>query len=472
MKYSSIILSRLILSRSIVNHDCYKAITAMTGLATNAGTIKLLHSDNLLQTSRNFHYARELHTTSRQFAKTRNFYEVLGVPKNASAKDIKKAYYQLAKKYHPDTNKDDPQAHRKFTEVSEAYEVLSDSDQRKQYDMFGQAGPQASAGASGAHGFHGGGGFHHMDPEELFKNIFGDFQGARGGFKFDSGGDYEESNFGFGSTQEVMMNLKFEEAARGVNKDISVNITDTCPACNGSKHAPGKGPVTCPSCQGTGMETVTQGPFVMRTTCRKCGGSRQYIQYKCVECSGAGRTVQRKYVTVPVPAGVEDGQTVRMPVGKKEIFITFRVEKSNIFRREGADVHSDVSISISQAVLGGQLTTPGIYHDIQVKIPPGTNSHHRIRLPGKGVKRVNSYGSGDHYIHIKVEVPKKLTAKQRALILSFAEMDKSSRGSVNGVTELHSDEAKHTRSSGHSETVASSNEEEGILSKLKKRFFG
>lgn len=362
------------------------------------------------------HKARPISTTTSDWNK-RDYYSILGVPKNAPAKDIKKSYYQLAKKYHPDTNKDDPNASKKFQEVSEAYEVLSDETKRREYDTFGQTAEQMGMGGAGSRA-RGPQGFEQnwqfrstVDPEELFRKIFGD--GAFGKGSFD---DFETSGYGFGGAQEVMMNLTFSQAARGVNKDIDVNVVDTCGLCRGSKCAPGTKPAKCQYCNGTGMETISTGPFVMRSTCRYCQGSRVHIKFLCPECGGKGSNVQRRRVTVPVPAGVEDGQTVRMAVGTKEIFITFRVEKSHYFRREGADVHTDANISLSQAILGGTIRIQGVYEDQTLQVIPGTSSHTTINLSGKGLKRVNSYGNGNHYVHLKINIPKKLTSKQKALI--------------------------------------------------------
>ncbi|GAV02385.1 hypothetical protein RvY_12958 [Ramazzottius varieornatus] len=396
---------------------------------------------------------RSFRTSSLSHQKKRDFYEVLGVPKTAAQKDIKKAYYQLAKKYHPDTNKNDPQASKKFQEVSEAYEILSDESKRKTYDQWGTAGdnypppPGSGAGSPGAQyggfspgGGAGAGGFGgfsgQIDPEELFRRIFGDrFTGAGAG-NFENVDDFNESGSGFGRSQEIMMDLTFTQAARGVNKDVRINITDTCPKCNGSKCEPGTKPTKCPSCNGSGMETISTGPFVMRSTCRQCRGTRVFIKNPCIDCEGKGKTVQRKTVTVPVPAGVEDGQTVRMPVGNKEIFVTFRVSRSDIFRREGADVHSDVEISIAQAALGGTLKIDGIYEDHQITIPPGTSSHTKINLPAKGIKKLNSYGYGDHYVQVKIKVPKRLTEKQKSLLEAYAETEKGSKGTTGRSTDV------------------------------------
>jgi DnaJ family protein A protein 3 len=367
----------------------------------------------------------------------RDYYDVLGVPKSADTKDIKKAYYTMAKKFHPDMNKNDPNAQKKFQEVSEAYEVLSDETKRKQYDTYGMTG-QGFAGAAGAGGpfqgatysrgfetFHS-----QMDPEELFRKIFGD-----AGFRMSGFSDFAESAFGFAPATEVTMTLTFEQAARGCDKEIQVNVADTCPRCLGNKAEPGTGKVPCHYCGGTGMETISTGPFMMRSTCRHCFGTRMIIKSPCVECTGKGQTIQRRRVVVPVPAGVEDGQTVRMPVGSKEIYITFRVEKSRTFRRDGADVHSDVVISLSQAILGGTIRVPGITEDVLLNVPAGTSSHMTIRLAGKGIPRTHSYGRGDHYLHVKIKIPTKLTSQQKALMLAFAETETGVDGTVAGVAQ-------------------------------------
>lgn len=351
---------------------------------------------------------RDLHTTrvnkiflSNNLQAKKDYYEVLGVAKNASAKDIKKAYYQLAQKYHPDKSGDKT----KFQEVSEAYEVLGDEKKRQEYDSFGMAG---NGGASGAQGGFGQGGFHYqsqMDPEELFRTIFGDAFRKGRDFEsmFDQFGDGESG--GQAEISQKVLDLSFEEACRGVNKEVNIRVLDTCKSCQGSKCAPGHKPTKCKQCNGTGMESVQTGPFFMRTTCRACYGRREVITKKCIECSGRGQTYQNKRVSVPVPAGVEDGQTMRMNVGKQEVYVTFRVAPSTIFRRDKEDVHSDLSISISQAILGGTAKVKGIYDDHELKIPTGTQSHQRFCLSGKGIKRVHTSGYGDHYVYIKIKIP-------------------------------------------------------------------
>uniref|UniRef100_A0A8C2HVP8 DnaJ heat shock protein family (Hsp40) member A3a n=1 Tax=Cyprinus carpio TaxID=7962 RepID=A0A8C2HVP8_CYPCA len=335
-------------------------------------------------------------------ARKQDFYQILGVPRTATQKEIKKAYYQMAKKYHPDTNKDDPQAKEKFAQLAEAYEVLSDEGKRKQYDTYGSAGFDAGQAGAGHQQYWSGGSS--IDPEELFRKIFGEFSGARG---------FGDFNAIFDQPQE---------------------------------------------------ETVNTGPFVMRSTCRRCGGRGSVITSPCTACRGTGQTKQRRNVTVPVPAGIEDGQTVRMPVGKKEIFIMFRVQKSPIFRRDGADIHSDVMISVAQAILGGTVRAQGLYENINLSIPSGIQADHRIRLSGKGIPRVSGYGYGDHYVHVKIKIPKMLTDRQQALMKSYAEDETDVEGTVNGVTSTTAGGGSNQTGTGHKQ------KDQGFFSKLKKMF--
>ncbi|XP_011640486.1 protein tumorous imaginal discs, mitochondrial-like isoform X2 [Pogonomyrmex barbatus] len=411
---------------------------------------------------------RTIHLTNRLLR--RNYYEILGVSKNASAKDIKKAYYQLAKKYHPDTNKGDPDANQKFQEVSEAYEVLSDETKRREYDTWGATSEQMGMGMG--HQSQGPKNYSQhwqyrstINAEELFRKIFGDAGFQNGAFsEFE---DFTENRYGFGAAQEVIMNLTFSQAARGVNKDINVNVVDTCPKCNGTRCELGTKAVKCHYCNGTGMETISTGPFVMSSTCRYCQGTKMHIKFPCTECNAKGQTVQRKKITVPVPAGVEDGQTIRLAVGRKEIFVTFRVEKSRYFRRDGPDVHTDAEISLAQAVLGGTIRVEGVYEDQTIQITPGTSSHTRIRLSGKGLKKVDGLGYGDHYVNVKIIVPKKLTEKQRALVQAYAELETDTPGSIYGVTY------KTDGTAGPKvQTQARQEVQNGLLSKIKKAIFG
>ncbi|CAH8848751.1 unnamed protein product [Trichobilharzia szidati] len=365
----------------------------------------------------------------------KDYYSILGVSKTASQSEIKKAYYQLAKKYHPDVNKNDKTAAQKFQEVSEAYEVLGDENKRSQYDRFGSSSTQNNFGGGQSQGFE----FHsNINPEELFRRIFRDSDFA---FKEWSSSDrgFAESIFGSEATKEIPVNLTFEQAARGVNKEVSVNMVTNCPRCGGSRAEPGTGLSTCPSCRGTGTESMNTGPYLLRSICRRCKGTGTIVRHPCSECEGNGKIIGRHRVSVSIPAGVEDGQVIRVSVGKdgthtQEIFLQIRVEKSRQFRREGADIHSDIVVSLAQAALGGKMRVQGIYESILVNIPAGSCSNDRIRLPGKGISRINGYGYGDHYVHIHIKPPKRLSELQRALLLAYAETETDVTGSVEGVT--------------------------------------
>ncbi|XP_044043200.1 dnaJ homolog subfamily A member 3, mitochondrial-like isoform X1 [Siniperca chuatsi] len=411
------------------------------------------------------------HTSSR-LANKQDFYGVLGVSRTATQKDIKKAYYQLAKKYHPDTNPDDPEAKEKFAKLAEAYEVLSDEVKRKQYDTYGAAGFDPNRAGAGQQQYYRAGGTN-IDPEELFRKIFGEFTG---GMNF---GDIHNM---FEQRPEFVMELTFSEAAKGVNKELNVNIDDACPRCDGKGSEPGTKVSQCHYCNGTGMESINTGPFMMRTACRRCGGKGSIITTPCALCRGSGQTKKRQTVTVPVPTGVEDGQTVRMSVGTREILITFRVQKSPVFRRNGVNIHSDVFISIAQAILGGTATTQGLYETISIVIPPSCQADQVIRLQGKGIRRMNSYSYGDHYVHIKIRVPKKLTRRQRSLLLTYAEEETDVQGTVNGVSPSAGG-GSSTSGSGAKSTSSEEGqdkqqqqqqqqqeEEGGFFSKLKKLF--
>ncbi|CAF1111518.1 unnamed protein product [Adineta steineri] len=396
-------------------------------------------------------HSRSFHTSNKRDKK--DYYDVLGIQKTATAKDVKKAYYTLAKQYHPDTtDKKDAATTKKFQEVSEAYEVLSDEGKRKNYDTYGMggdpfsgAGTSSYPGARGRSSSSGQGDFRgyesyqsQVDPEELFRKIFGDAF-SRGGFgNHEWMNDAQGNDFGKQGISQLSLDLTFQEAVRGCNKDVNIRIIDTCPTCKGSRCAPGSQPQKCRTCNGTGMETIETGPFFMRASCRTCHGRRETITKPCVECSGKGKTAQKKFVSIPVPAGIEDGQTMRINLGSSEVFVTFRVKTSEKFRRDKEDIHSEVNLSIVQAILGGAIKVPGIYEDHLLQIPAGTQSHQRFRLIGKGIKRLQSPGTGDHYVHIKIKVPTRLTAEQKALVLSYAELDKDIDGTINGLTQTKS----------------------------------
>ncbi|XP_038845434.1 dnaJ homolog subfamily A member 3, mitochondrial-like isoform X4 [Salvelinus namaycush] len=375
--------------------------------------------------------------TSAPASNKQDFYTVLEVPRTATQKEIKKAYYQ----------------------------VLSDEVKRKQYDTYGVAGFDASQAGGGGHQQYWSGQANSVDPEELFRKIFGEFSGSRG---------FGDFNAVFDQPQEFIMELTFTQAAKGVNKEMAFNTEASCQRCDGKGSEPGTKVVHCHYCNGSGMETVNTGPFVMRSTCRRCNGKGTVISTPCNSCHGTGQTRQKKTVMVPVPAGVEDGQTVRMPVGKKEVFITFRVQKSPVFRRDGADIHSDVLISVAQAVLGGTARAQGLYETVNLSIPAGVQTDQRILLSGKGIARISGYGYGDHYIHVKVRVPKILTDRQKALLMSYAEDETEVEGTVNGVTSTTAGGGSSGKQSeagqDRQEEVGESKQEQGFFTKLKQLF--
>lgn len=378
-----------------------------------------------------------------------DYYKVLGVPRNASQEEIKKAYYELAKKYHPDRNKGDSETAKKFTKIGEAYEVLSDQQKRQAYDYSG-----FSEFSSATHG--GGTPFTTMRAEEIFRQFFGgDFKDLGSMFGHEFGGP----------SQQLSVNLTFMEAVKGCTKDLSMRVQAMCERCGGGGGEPGTKTQTCPYCRGTGQEVVNTGLFHMRSTCRHCHGEGRIISTPCKECRGTGTTTRTQTVTVQVPAGVSDGQSLRIPVAHTEAYIIVRVADSDTFQRDGYDIHSDVAISFTQAILGGRIRTPGINGAMDVKIPSGIQSHHRIRLPGRGIPRLGSYGSGDHYVHIRIKIPKNLTTEQHDLISAYAKTQTNLNGSVDGITTGRGE------TDGNKDSNKPIKQEKGFLQKLKDVFW-
>ncbi|VDN55165.1 unnamed protein product [Dracunculus medinensis] len=420
---------------------------------------------------------RPIHTSSIFFAK-RDYYEILGLKNDATTNDIKKAYYELAKKYHPDVNKD-PGASARFQEVSEAYEILSDETKRAQYDHYGSSSFfNQGAGNKTANGWHYQSA---TDPEELFRKIFGD-RNPFADFASSFGKEFAETDYGFEASQQHVMNLTFEEAARGVTKTISANVVEDCMMCHGSGVQPGYKKVSCPYCNGTGFVTQRMGGFYMQTTCSRCRGSGSFNKNPCLTCEGHGRSVQRRSMQFTVPAGVSDGETVRANLGNNTIYITFKVASSKRFKRDKFDIHCDVEISLAQAVLGGTVQVPGIEEDTYIQIPPGTSSHTKLRLTGKGIKRLNQTGRGDQYINIKIIVPKNLNDKQKALMQAWAEFE-DTPGTVNGI-KYSVEGAEFAKSPKRAEFVSDEKfmkerdrnrgeeEKEGLFNRIKKAIFG
>jgi len=346
-------------------------------------------------------------------ATKRDFYEVLGVPKNASEDEIKKAYRKLAMKYHPDRNQGDAakEAEVKFKEVKEAYEMLSDAQKRAAYDQYGHAGVDPNMGATGAGGF--GGGF-----ADAFGDIFGDIFGqARRG----AGGRQVYR----GSDLSYAMEITLEEAAKGKDAQLRIPSWDECDTCHGSGAKPGTSAKTCTTCNGSGVVQMRQGFFSVQQTCPHCRGTGKIIPEPCPSCHGQGKIKRQKTLEVKIPAGIDDGMRIRSagngepgtnggPPG--DLFIEIRIKKHDIFERDGDDLHCQVPVSMTTASLGGEIDVPTLQGKATIDLPEGTQSGKTFRLRGKGVKGVRSSYPGDLYCHVVVETPVKLTEHQRKLL--------------------------------------------------------
>jgi len=354
----------------------------------------------------------------------RDFYEVLGVAKNASEEEIKKAYRKLAMKYHPDRNQGDGNekttkvAEEKFKEVKEAYEVLTDANKRAAYDRFGHAGVDPSAaGGAGGQGF---GNF-----ADAFGDIFSDiFGGAMGG----AGGRGGRSSAYRGADLRYNMEITLEQAAKGFSTDIRVPSWDSCETCKGSGAKPGTSPKACGTCGGSGAVRMTQGFFSIQQTCPTCHGSGKVIAEPCVTCHGEGRIKKNKVLEVNIPAGIDEGQRIRLS-GKGEpglnggppgdLYVEIRIKPHEVFQRDGDDLHCEVPVSIVTATLGGDIDVGTLDGKVSLTLPEGTQSGKTFRLRGKGVKGVRSSYPGDLYCHIIVETPVRLTEKQKKLLREF-----------------------------------------------------
>lgn len=357
-------------------------------------------------------------------ADKRDYYEVLGVDKSASAEDIKKAYRQLAKKYHPDLNPGNKEAEEKFKEVNEAYEVLSDADKKARYDQFGHAGVDPSYGGGGYGGGFSGGFGDMGDISDIFNSFFG------GGFS--SSGRSNPNAPRRGQDIQTNININFMDACFGKEVEVSINRMEKCPDCNGTGAAAGSSAETCPDCHGTGQVKVTQRtPFGMisqQKPCTRCGGKGKIINNPCPKCRGNGRYTAAKKIKVSVPAGIDDGQTLQVsgqghaginggPNG--DLHVTVSVRPDPIFERDGYDIHTEVPITYTQAVLGDEITVPTIDGKVKYTVPEGTQNGTIFRFKGKGVKKLNSSSRGDQYVHVYIEVPKNLSKKQKDMLKEF-----------------------------------------------------
>ena len=356
----------------------------------------------------------------------RDYYEVLGVGRNADAKEIKRAYRKLAKKYHPDMNPGDKDAEQKFKEASEAYAILSDPEKRRQYDQFGHAAFEGGAGGAG--GF-GGFDFNSADFGDIFGDIFGDlFGGGRRGGR--SSGPMKGANL------RTSVQITFEEAVFGVEKEIELTLKDECPTCHGSGAKPGTSAQTCQKCGGKGQVVFTQQSFfgTVRNvqTCPECGGSGKVIKEKCTDCHGTGYIANRKKIKITIPAGIDNGQSVRIrdkgepgtnggPRG--DLLVEVIVQRHPIFQRQDYNIYSTVPVSFAVAALGGEVVIDTVDGKVIYEVKAGTQTDTRVRLKGKGVPSLrNKDVRGDHYVTLVVQVPDKLSHEAKELLKKFDEL--------------------------------------------------
>jgi molecular chaperone DnaJ len=362
-------------------------------------------------------------------AEKRDYYEVLGVKKDATADEIKKAYRKLTKENHPDLHPGDKACEERFKEANEAYEILSDEEKRKKYDQYGHAAfdPNAGFGAGGFDGFGGFGGF-----GDIFSDIFGGFGGST------------RSNPNAprrGESVRATVNISFEEAAFGCKKEVTVAKVETCTDCKGTGCAPGTTPEICPDCKGTGSVTVSQRtPFGMMqssTQCSKCRGTGRIIHQPCKTCRGMGAVRRQHKVEVNIPAGIDDGQTISKPGGGNagvnggpagDLLVSVIVRPHARFERDGTSVLLDQEISYAQAVLGAEVEVPTLDGKVKLTIPEGTQPGAVFRLRGKGIPYLRGSGRGDQFVTVSVKVPKNLTGSQKELLRQFA----ASMGELDG----------------------------------------
>ena len=362
----------------------------------------------------------------------RDYYEVLGVDRGADEATIKKAYRQLAKKYHPDMNPGDKEAEKKFKEASEAYAVLSDAEKRRQYDQFGHAAfEQGGGGAGGFGGFDFNGG----DMGDIFGDIFGDLFG---------GGRSRRANNGpmKGANVRTAVRITFEEAVFGCEKQLDLNLKDECTTCHGTGAKPGTSPETCPKCGGKGQIVYTQqslfGTVRNVQTCPDCNGSGKIVKEKCADCHGSGYITNRKKIAVTIPAGIDNGQSIRIrekgepgvnggPRG--DLLVEVQVERHPIFQRQDMNIYSTAPVTFAQAALGGQLHITTVDGDMAYDIKPGTQTDTKIRLKGKGVpSHRNKNIRGDHYVTLVVQVPTKLNEEAKEYLRKY---DEAVNGKIN-----------------------------------------
>ena len=349
-----------------------------------------------------------------------DFYETLGVARSAIDEDIKKAYRKLAMKYHPDRNPDNKASEDKFKEVQKAYDILSDKEKKTAYDQYGHAGVDPNMGSGGfGGGFSGAQGF---DFGDIFSQMFGGAPGGGG-----SGGSARQQSQQ-GADLQYGLEISLEEAAAGVKKRITVPTHEECDLCHGSGAKPGTSASTCSTCRGSGVIHVRQAIFQMQQTCPSCHGSGQEIKEPCLKCRGEGRVRTSKTVEVSIPAGIEEGQRIRLsgegepglrgaPNG--DLYVVIRVKEHKTFERNGLDLHCELPISFTTAALGGEVEVPTLVGKVKLTIPKETQTGRRMRVKGKGIKSLRSSAVGDLYCHVSVETPIDLTDRQKELLEEF-----------------------------------------------------
>lgn len=375
----------------------------------------------------------------------RDYYEVLGVGRNADAKEIKKAYRKLAKKYHPDMNPGDKEAEKKFKEASEAYAVLSDPEKRRQYDQFGHAA--FDGGAGGAGGF-GGFDFNGADFGDIFGDIFGDLFGGRRGSAGARSGPMKGANL------RTSVRITFEEAVFGTEKEIELTVKEECKTCHGTGAKPGTSPETCPKCGGKGQVVFTQQSFfgTVRNVqaCPDCGGTGKIIKEKCTDCHGSGFVPMKKRFAVTIPAGIDNGQCKRLAGqgepginggSRGDVLVEVIVGQHPIFQRQDTNIYSTVPVSFAVAALGGEVVIDTVDGKVIYDVKAGTQTDTRVRLKGKGVPSLrNKDLRGDHYVTLVVQTPEHLSAEAKELLRKF---DEATEDSLHAAERVNSGEAPH-----------------------------
>lgn len=347
----------------------------------------------------------------------RDFYAILGVSRNADREELKKAYRKLAVQYHPDRNPDDPQASEKFRDVAEAYDVLSDPEKRRIFDRFGEAGLKGRG--------------HDFNAEDIFTQFMNMF-GGLGGIGDLFGGGRTRGRQGKGRDQQVEITLTLDEAAKGLEREIELQRDQPCETCKGSGAAPGSSPETCTACRGQGRIAHSQGLFTITTTCPQCRGAGRFIRNRCEDCRGTGRQAVHKRIKVKIPAGIDTGNTIRVPgaggtghdgAPPGDLYVVVEVRDDPRFRREGDDLVVEMAIGVPDAVLGARMKIPGLFGDVKIDIPKGTQPGDVLRLEGDGMPRLGARGRGDLWVRLDVEVPRSPSREVRKMYEKLREIE-------------------------------------------------